>query len=50
MSNFIITNYIYYDNFFSFSAAPEAYGNSRARDQIWAVAVTYTTAAAMQGP
>ena len=35
---------------FSFSATPAAYGNSQARDQIRAGAVTYGTAAATPDP
>ena len=33
-----------------FMATPKAYGSSWSRDQIWAIAVTYTTAVAMQDP
>ena len=36
--------------FFIFLAAPKSYGSSQAKDQIWAEAVTYATAAATSDP
>ena len=48
LSYIYVCVYVYI--FFSFLAAPTAYGNSQVRDQIWAGAVTFATAAAMPDP
>ena len=40
----------FFFSFFNFMAAPEAYKGFQVRDWVWAIAVTYTTAAATLDP